>query len=136
MIEYGWENVECQLRGYGTKEQTALARVAKFNRRARRQRAWLALVTWWAVAASAIFIPLAHFVLVPGFAVYGVHSFFRRLQIEVEPVSADGTCPDCAEAQTFALPGRWADSMDVTCKKCRRTLRLTVQDADHDAMMA
>jgi hypothetical protein len=122
-IEYLREEREVQLTGYSGRTTTAVAELITFDRQQRLRRAWLALVTWWALSAVSILVIIAHLVLVPGFFVLGIYSFVRRLKMAEVAVSIHGTCPDCDAEQDFNTPDRWDGRLALTCGNCRRTLR-------------
>ena len=97
-----------------------------FDREQRVRRAFAGLGKWWGVAVLCVFIPVAHFVLVPTFLAYGLWQFFQRLGTAELATDARGTCPDCGTEQTLDLEPRWRAPQPVTCRQCRRGLRLSV----------
>lgn len=114
-----------RLLGYSDDQGKAEVHIREFDRPARLRRAVAGLATWWAVALGCVFIPVAHFVLVPGFAGFGLFVFFQRLRTDVIVVAAHGTCPDCGEEQDLDLSGRWEEGQSVSCRSCHRSLRLS-----------
>ncbi len=60
-----------------------------------------ALRKWWGIAFVSVFIPVAHFILVPSFLAYGGWQFFKRLGTAELATDARGTCPDCGAEQGF-----------------------------------
>src|SRR5207253_766940 len=78
---------------------------------------------WWAVALFSVFIPVAHFVLVPSFLAYGAWQFFQRLGTVELATEARGTCPDCGAEQALELAPRWRAPQPVTCRQCHRARR-------------
>jgi hypothetical protein len=111
--------------GYSGEEREAVIEIRTFDRGARVRRAAAGLATWWAVAIGCVFIPVAHFVLVPAFAVMGIVSVVRRLKTLSLVVAARGTCPDCGAEQQLDIDGPWRDDQPVSCRHCHRSLRLT-----------
>ena len=97
-----------------------------FDREQRVRRAFAGLGKWWGVAVLCVFIPVAHFVLVPTFLAYGLWQFFQRLGTAELATDARGTCPDCGTEQTLDLAPRWRAPQPVTCRQCHRGLRLSV----------
>ncbi|MFN2570111.1 MAG: hypothetical protein ABR537_00670 [Gemmatimonadales bacterium] len=114
-----------QLTGYSPTPTTATVTTRCFDRRERVRRAAKGLATFWAVAIGSIFIPVAHFLLVPSFALYGIYTFFERLGAEEIVLKAEGTCPDCGKAQQLETGGRWRVPRDVVCRHCQRSLRIS-----------
>ncbi|HEX9729103.1 MAG TPA: hypothetical protein VGA37_11410 [Gemmatimonadales bacterium] len=129
MLDITYERHErsCRLRGYAPTETDATVELVTFNRAQRMRRAWLGLATWWAAAVASVFIPIAHFALVPGFFLFGIYSFSSRVRTSTVAVSARGICPDCGEEQEFDLPPRWRETIEVACGGCSRALRLSAR---------
>ena len=113
------------LTGFSGKATRGTVTVTSFDQRARVRRAFKALGTFWACAIGSVFIPVAHFLLVPGFFVFGIVQFFQRLGTPEIGRGATGTCPDCGAEQKLDLPPRWTVPQQVTCKHCQRGLQLT-----------
>jgi hypothetical protein len=113
------------LSGYHGRPTLGTVTIRTFDREQRVRRAVAGLGKWWGVALLAVFIPVAHFVLVPGFLGYGAWQFFQRLGTAELATAARGTCPDCGTEQALDLPPRWRTPQAVTCGHCSRGLRLT-----------
>jgi hypothetical protein len=113
-----------QLKGYSPTPSTATVTIRSFDRRERVRRAFKGLATFWAVALGSVFIPVAHFLLVPSFALYGAYTFVERLGATQVVMAAEGTCPDCGRAQKLETGGRWRVPRDVSCRYCQRALRI------------
>jgi hypothetical protein len=113
------------LSGYQGRPTAGTVTIRTFDREQRVRRAVAGLGTWWGAAVLAVFIPVAHFVLVPSFLAYGLWQFVQRLGTVELAADARGTCPDCGTEQRFDLPPRWRAPQSVTCKHCSRGLRLT-----------
>jgi len=114
------------LSGYHGEATRGTVTIREFNREQRMRRAFAGLGKWWGVALLSVLVPVAHFVLVPSFLLYGVWQFFQRLGTAELATDARGTCPDCGAEQTLELAPRWRSPQPVTCKQCNRGLRLTV----------
>src|SRR5436189_3490573 len=67
------------LSGYHGRPTRGTVTIREFNRQQRTRRALEGLGKWWGVALLSVFIPVAHFVLVPSFVLYGMWQFFQRL---------------------------------------------------------
>src|SRR2546430_9100307 len=67
------------LRGYHGAPTSGTVTIREFNRDERVRRALAGLGKWWGVAIVSVFIPVAHFVLVPSFLAYGGGRFFPPL---------------------------------------------------------
>jgi hypothetical protein len=114
-----------RLTGYSPTPGTATATIRSFAKPERLRRALKGLATFWAAAIGSILIPVAHFLLVPSFALYGAYTFFERLGAQQIAVSAQGTCPDCGKPQKLDTGGRWHVPRNVACRYCQRALRIS-----------
>ena len=114
-----------QLTGYNPTPSTATAMIRSFDKPERMKRALKGLGTFWAAAIGSIFIPVAHFLLVPSFALYGAYTFFERLGAQQVAVAVEGTCPDCGKPQKLETGGRWHVPRNVACRYCQRALKIS-----------
>ncbi|MCC6302108.1 MAG: hypothetical protein IT489_04830 [Gammaproteobacteria bacterium] len=80
-----------------------ILRVCLYSRKERWARALKMLGLMWLLAVVTVFIPIAHFVLVPGFLIAGPVTAVMRFQVSESVESASGECPTCGEAMTVAL---------------------------------
>lgn len=105
----------------------ALARVIDYGpreRAVRGVRTWLGL---WGLAVAAVFVPLLHFVLVPGLLVGGVLMGLLRARERGTIVSVRGRCPACSVEQTTALKAPLVPAVSFRCASCGRPLWLHVE---------
>jgi hypothetical protein len=114
-----------QLKGYSPTPTAATVTVQSFGKKERVRRALKGLATFWAAALGSVFIPVAHFLLVPSFALYGAYTFFDRLGAAQIATAAEGTCPDCGYTQKLDTGGRWQVPTEVACRHCQRALRIS-----------
>ncbi len=111
--------------GYSNRQNPIAVGVTTFAVRDRMRRAVVGLVTAWAGALISLFIPVAHFVLVPGLVLVGIWIFVRRVTTFQAASQARGRCPDCGAEQDFDLSGgKWTVPYPVTCQSCQRRLTL------------
>ncbi len=113
-----------QLSFFGFPPIPAVARVREHDAGARFRRALAAFGAGLGLAILGVFIPIAHFVLVPGFLLGGILIAARRLREQQTLVSVRGTCPRCGLDQTFEAGGPWRGTARVTCARCSNTLDL------------
>jgi hypothetical protein len=118
------------LRGYRGAPTRGTATIQQFDKPQRTRWAFTALGKWWGVALLCVFIPVAHFLLVPSFGVFGAWQFFQRLRTEQRVVDARGTCPDCGTEQQLELDSRWRPEQSVRCSHCQRALQLSTVPED------
>lgn len=119
------ETLTYQLTGYSPAPATATVTIRSFDKRERVQRAIKGLATFWGAALGSVFIPVAHFLLVPSLALYGAYTFFERLGAQQVAIAVEGTCPDCGKPQKLDAGGRWQVPRDVACRFCQRRLRIS-----------
>jgi len=115
---------EFTLSGYHGRPTRGRATIQVFERGERWRRALKGLGTWWGVAVGSVFIPVAHFILVPSFLGYGIWQFASRLGTTELVADAHGVCPDCGAEQALQLAAQWRTPQPVTCRACRRGLTL------------
>ncbi len=111
------------LTGYHGQPTPARLVVATFDRPQRVSRALKGLGGFWGAMVVSVFIPVAHFVLVPSFFFVGLWQFFRRLRMGELVKGAHGSCPDCGAEQDFEL-GSARFPQSVPCGSCHRGLTL------------
>lgn len=89
--------------------------------RSRRALKWLGIC--WAAAIGSVVIPLAHFVLVPGFFLAGPIIAMILYGKEKEIVGGSGICPSCGKSFIAARGSvKWPYS-DV-CGSCHRSVSI------------
>ena len=110
------------LTGYSNNTTSGVARVVEFDRKARIARAGRGLFMAWAAATASVFIPVAHFLLVPAFTIGGVAVFASRIRAVQLTNAIVGSCPDCGVDQDFGSAGRWDPPHTLHCRACRRSL--------------
>jgi len=102
--------------------------ITEFSVAEQKSRAIQSLLKFWLIAAVCILIPIAHFLLVPGFFIGGIIVASRRWKTEQEGDDASGNCPACDNHITIPLEKnadlpQWHD-----CPECADPLQLqTVQ---------
>ncbi len=114
---------EMTLRGYGSNTCDAVVRVVSFGPSVRLRRALTGLGVAWVLAIVCLFIPIAHFFLVPGVLAFGAYLFVSRWRVRSSVKQAHGICPDCDARQEFQI-GNWSPPHRVTCNACQRSLVL------------
>lgn len=79
---------------------------------------------FWALALGGLFIPVAHFVLVPTFLAAGIAMGVKRAREDRRLLSVHGACPRCGVEQEFRVGGRFFDGRTFGCPRCHNNLRL------------
>ena len=119
--------VSASLTAFGTSPTRARAVVVIQGTGRRAARALAALGACWALALVSVFVPVAHFVLVPAFTVAGVVVAGLRLREDRRLVGVSGTCPRCGTEQEFEAGGRFEYSRTLDCPRCHQLLRLIAE---------
>jgi len=110
--------------GYHGEPTPATLLVATFDPGQRMRRAVRGLAGFWGAMVVSVFIPIAHFVLVPSFFAAGIWQFVRRLRLHRLVRGAHGRCPDCGVEQDFELTAGPRFPQGVQCRACHRGLTL------------
>jgi hypothetical protein len=79
---------------------------------------------FWALALGGLFIPVAHFVLVPTFLAAGIAMGVKRAREDRRLLGVHGACPRCGVEQEFRVGGRFFDGRTFGCPRCHNNLRL------------
>lgn len=99
-----------------------------FSNTERLRRALKMLVILWAVALVTVFIPIAHFVLVPTFLLAGPIVALRRYGMKSALEKVGGVCPACGQEIAIPLePSDWLPKRTY-CPACNKPLRLMYND--------
>src|SRR5262245_9384591 len=91
---------------FGAAPTGATAEVESLSLSRRLVRAVAVLSACWGAAIISIFIPVAHFFLVPGFVVLGVVGAILRSRERDRLLRIQGTCPRCGREEEFVQGGR------------------------------
>ena len=91
----------------------------------RIQRALLRLALLWALAGLSLFIPLAHFVLVPGFLIAGPVAAVMVYRSTQARDRAEGRCPVCGEEISIKLEAKDEIPKWTYCPACNAALQIT-----------
>jgi hypothetical protein len=95
----------------------ATVRVLGHDARDRARRAMLGLGACWGAAILAVFLPLLHFILVPGPLVA-----LSQLKQRVTILDVTGPCPACGNPIHESLMSDSRVPLSLRCEKCRRAL--------------
>lgn len=117
-------SVPASLVVFGAPPSPATATVIEQGPGRRAARALAGLGLFWAIAAACVFIPVAHFLLVPTFLLCGIVVAALRLREGRRLVALRGACPRCSVEQDFGTTGRFDQEREVVCPKCHARLRL------------
>ncbi|HET7224531.1 MAG TPA: hypothetical protein VFK69_02365 [Candidatus Eisenbacteria bacterium] len=113
---------------HGRPPSPAVARLRIRNHRERLVRGALGLAGCWGLAVVAVFLPMLHFVLVPGLLIAGVALGWHRLHEHATVAGASGRCPACGAEVDTTLDESLGDAIALRCERCRREIHLRVND--------
>jgi hypothetical protein len=111
-------DVPVELHVFGLPATTGVARVRERDPGERTVRAMKGGGALFGLALLSIFIPIAHFVLVPGFLLAAVVFALKRMREGASIVALSGTCPRCKEERTFDARGPFRPETRTTCPVC------------------
>ena len=103
---------------FGMERTSGVARVRERDPGERGARALKAAGICLGLAVLSVFIPIAHFILVPSFLLAAVFFALRRLRERASVVRLTGVCPRCREERTFESTGPFKPAMKTTCPVC------------------
>jgi hypothetical protein len=111
-------DVPVRLHVFGLPRMPGVALVRERDPGERTTRALKAAGICVGLAALSVFLPIAHFVLVPGFLLAAPIFAIRRLRERASIVALRGTCPRCQAERTFEAKGAFGPSLRTSCPVC------------------
>lgn len=110
------------------RSSRGLARIGILGQADRLSRAWKSLAFAWGVAFATVFVPILHFVLVPGFFAFGIYLFLKNYRRSHAILDGEAECPACRGPLTvpsdlIERPQREA------CPSCRWSFRMEMEKA-------
>jgi hypothetical protein len=109
------------LSAFGCEPREATATVVEQTPPERMGRVLTGLGMFWGLALLGLFIPVAHFILVPTFFVAGIVVAVKRSREDRRLLAVCGACPRCGAQQTFKGGGRFASGRTLDCPACHGT---------------
>ena len=119
--------VPASLTVFGAPAAHTRATVVRYSPGRRAARALLAVGACWGLALLAVFIPVAHFVLVPGLLVIGLILATSRAREAWRVVTVQGQCPRCRRDGIFPSASRARGQWVVHCPDGKNELALTIE---------
>jgi len=116
--------VPALLSAFGYPSSSATAVIIEQTPAQRLGRVLTGLGMFWGLALVGLFIPVAHFFLVPTFGIAGIITAVKRAREDRRLIRLRGACPRCGAAQEFKPGGRFCGERSVNCPKCHGTLTL------------
>jgi hypothetical protein len=115
---------------FGFPDVPARVTIERHDKRARTGRALKALGACWGLAVVSVIVPIAHFVLVPGFLVLGIVLALQRGREAASVRAVEGHCPRCNAERTFIASGALRAEMRAQCPVCRNELSLALAPSE------
>ena len=103
---------------FGKPSRDGVARVRIWPPRARTLRVAKGLGACWGLALPALFIPVVHFFLVPGFLIGGAVLALRWSGQSRTYDQAVGLCPSCEQEVGFRVRGEFKLPRETSCRGC------------------
>jgi hypothetical protein len=119
------------LTAFGYPAQPVTAVVTEQSPGQRFARALAGLGLFWALALGGLFIPVAHFVLVPTFVTAGIIVAAKRAREDRRLLLVRGTCPRCGVTHEFRPGGRFASGRSFGCPECHGNVTLEAESASN-----
>lgn len=110
----------------GGKESAGIAKAHLWSSTESKKRAWRGLGITWGLAVFSVFLPLAHFFLVPGLLFAGPFVFFWLRKQKGRVLDIQAACPFCQK--TLAAGGfgiEWP--LRVVCGGCSEPVRIDLR---------
>ena len=119
------EKTNIQLKDNDGKTAAGLLFTTCYAAGDRLKRALLRLLGFWLAAGLAVFIPIAHFVLVPGFLIAGPVLAYLTYQQKQARDHAEGQCPVCQAEVNIKLEAKDEIPKWSYCPACNASLEIT-----------
>jgi hypothetical protein len=107
-----------RLSALGGRESFGEVRVQRWSSRDRAVRAAKVWAACWALAVVSVFVPAAHFILVPAFLAAGPIAGYFTARTRSSVLGGRAPCPACGEVLLVA-GGREEWPLDDVCGACR-----------------
>ena len=121
--------VPALLTAFGHPPQPVQAVIIEQAPGQRFARTLTGLGMFWGLGLASVFIPVAHFVLVPTFVVAGIVMAVKRAREDRRLVLVRGACPRCGAVQELRPGGRFLDGRSFDCPNCHGNLTLATTSA-------
>jgi ssDNA-binding Zn-finger/Zn-ribbon topoisomerase 1 len=83
------------------------------------------LIMWLAACFACVFVPIAHFVLVPSLFITAFVLAIDKSREEKRNDGGKGECPKCHQ-QFVIEKSKWTDRLTDTCGKCHDDLEISI----------
>lgn len=118
------KRVSVLLEGGEGERQAGHLEIECFSTRERMLRALKILMVCWLIAGVTVFIPIAHFFLVPGFLIGGPIAAYMRYKSAELPLGIEGVCPVCVEQIKMSVEASESLPMWKYCPACNASIKV------------
>jgi hypothetical protein len=110
--------VEVSVRTRNNKKSMGRVQIEKWSQPIRLRRALKALGISWLLALISVFLPGAHFILVPSFFIGGPFVAYYYYKQESMVLGGKGICPNCSKPlEIVRMPAKWPQ--EDLCSACQ-----------------
>lgn len=121
------EQRDIQIASSEKGSNAAILYLDRFDSAERIKRALTMLGLLWLLAAISVFIPIAHWGLVPGFFIAGPIAAFSRYKMTEALEKVNGPCPSCEADITISLEAGDQLPKWTYCPNCNHSVQLVSQ---------
>src|SRR5262245_6588733 len=122
--------IPATLSAFGAPPESATATVQNQSPAERFRRTAAGVGACAGLALVSLFIPVAHFILVPTFVGAAIVVGVTRAREDARLLRVHGVCPRCGATQEFKGGGRFTLTRNLDCPKCHTNLILTANSAE------
>jgi DNA-directed RNA polymerase subunit RPC12/RpoP len=115
--------VEGRVSSGSGKEVVISFQIRTLSAQDRKRIAFKALGICWGLSIATIPLPPIHWVTVPGFFLFGIYYFFRKLKEPEHFEAITFSCPECSK-EVKVEPQVVKKPFDFVCPHCRYGLKL------------
>src|SRR5262245_927354 len=126
-------DIPATLSAFGAPPASATATVQNQTPAERFRRTAAGFGACAGLALISLFIPVAHFILVPTFIGVAIAVAVSRAREDARLLRVHGVCPRCGAAQDFKGGGRFTLTRNLDCPKCHTNLVLTANQGPRAA---
>jgi hypothetical protein len=127
LVSHIKSGIPVRISGSGGLESLGEVSIEEFDQKTRMMRGLQTFGIFLACAIVAIFIPLLHFVLVPGLLMAGIGFGFSAYQKTALVRGGKGVCPKCKnEFDIVQNPPNWP--LKDVCSKCFENVKISLKE--------
>jgi hypothetical protein len=108
-------------------EQVGTAQVRRFTPSEITKNILRALAIFWGLAAFTALIPGLHFILTPGFFIFGIYQARRAQKTKLQIQFGDVPCPKCKEPVKLKKAD-FVEGHIVICQHCVTTSKILLSE--------